>query len=69
MVRSYVVTFSFVILRVGVNFLNAFDIGPRTQRADSMIWFSFTVPLLLAEAVLQGAKILSTRLTKRATRD
>lgn len=67
MIRSYVVTFSFVVLRIGVNILDALDIGPKAQRIDSMTWFSFAVPLLLAEAVLQGTKIFSTGAARKTS--
>ena len=59
MIRSYVVTFAFVIFR-------AFDtiIGSRMPLADHIgvsAWFCWSVPLLLNEAVLQGRKILRVR--------
>jgi uncharacterized membrane protein len=60
MIRSYVVTFSFVVLRLGLNLLNALDIGPAAQRGDAMTWFSLTVPLLFAEVIMQGRKIFVT---------
>jgi uncharacterized membrane protein len=59
MIRSYVVTFSFVVLRLGGNVLTFLDIGPAAQRADAMIWFSFSVPLLLSEGLVQGRKIVA----------
>ena len=59
MIRSYVVTFSFVVLRLGLNLLTFLDIGPPDQRVPSLTWFSFAVPLLLTEAILQGRQILA----------
>jgi hypothetical protein len=61
MIRSYVVTFAFVSARIGVglgvvggiaDFNTAFAIG---------MWTSWTVPLLVTEAILQGRKILAVR--------
>jgi hypothetical protein len=59
MIRSYVVTFAFVIFR-------AFDtmIAARMPLLDHIgisAWFCWSVPLLLNEAVLQGRKILRVR--------
>ena len=59
MIRSYVVTFAFVIFR-------AFDtlIGSRMPLLDHIgisAWFCWSVPLLLNEVVLQGRKILRVR--------
>jgi hypothetical protein len=61
MIRSYVVTFAFVSARIGVglgvvggiaDFNTAFAIG---------MWTSWTVPLLVTEAIIQGRKILAVR--------
>jgi hypothetical protein len=59
MIRSYVVTFAFVIFR-------AFDtvIGSRMALVEHIgisAWFCWSVPLLLNELVLQGRKILRVR--------
>ena len=59
MIRSYVVTFAFVIFR-------AFDtmIASRMPLLDHIgisAWFCWSVPLLLNELVLQGRKILRVR--------
>jgi hypothetical protein len=59
MIRSYVVTFAFVIFR-------AFDtvIGSRMPLLDHIgisAWFCWSVPLFLNEVVLQGRKILRVR--------
>jgi len=60
MIRSYVVTFAFVIFR-------AFDtmIASRMPLLDHIgisAWFCWSVPLLLNEVVLQGRKILRVNL-------
>ena len=59
MIRSYVVTFAFVIFR-------AFDtlIETRMPLVDHIgisAWFCWSIPLLLNEAVLQGRKILRVK--------
>jgi hypothetical protein len=59
MIRSYVVTFAFVIFR-------AFDtlIASRMPLLDHIgisAWFCWSVPLLVNEAVLQGRKILRVK--------
>jgi len=59
MIRSYVVTFAFVIFR-------AFDtmIASRMPLLDHIgvsAWFCWSVPLLVNEVVLQGRKILRVR--------
>ena len=59
MIRSYVVTFAFVVFR-------AFDtlIESRMPLLDHIgisAWFCWSVPLLLNEAVLQGRKILAVK--------
>jgi hypothetical protein len=59
MIRSYVVTFAFVIFR-------AFDtvIASRMSLVEHIgisAWFCWSVPLLLNELVLQGRKILRVR--------
>jgi hypothetical protein len=61
MIRSYVVTFAFVVFR-------AFDtmIASRMPLLDHLgisAWFCWSVPLLLNEVVLQGRKILRVRPT------
>ena len=62
MIRSYVVTFAFVIFR-------AFDtmIASRMPLLDHIgisAWFCWSVPLLLNEVVLQGRKILASERTR-----
>ncbi len=57
-VRSYVVTFGFVTFRVFLGVGRMFEWADPTEIAIGAAWISWTVPLLLAEAVLQGRKIL-----------
>jgi len=52
MIRSYVVTFAFVVFRLGED-LNVYGgLGPSTQ-AVMLAWIAWTVPLLFTEVVLQ----------------
>jgi hypothetical protein len=59
MVRSYVVTFAFVWFRVLLVALEAAGVGTVPERLGAAGWFCWAVPLLVAEAVLQGRKILA----------
>jgi hypothetical protein len=59
MIRSYVVTFAFVIFRVVFPALEAAGIGTVQEQLATAAWVSWTVPLLLTEVVLQGRKILA----------
>jgi hypothetical protein len=52
MIRSYVVTFAFVLFRLGED-LNVYgSLGPELQ-AVMLAWVAWVVPLLMAEVVLQ----------------
>ena len=52
MIRSYVVTFAFVVFRLGED-LNVYGgLGPSAQ-AVMLAWIAWTVPLLFTEVVLQ----------------
>lgn len=59
MIRSYVVTFAFVTFRLLVGALQAADVGTLREQLAAASWFSWAVPLLCAEAMLQGRKIVS----------
>jgi hypothetical protein len=61
MMRSYVVTFAFVIFRIGDLTMGGLGLGERLQNLTFMAWVSWAVPLLITEAVLQGRKILAVR--------
>ena len=56
MLRSYVVTFAFVWFRVLSSVLQASEIGTVQERIALASWFCWAVPLLVAEAVIQGEK-------------
>ena len=57
MVRSYVVTFAFVTFRVLWLGLQAAGVGTLQEQLAVSAWFCWAVPLLVAEAVLQGRRI------------
>lgn len=61
MIRSYIVTFGFVLFRLTVDVLETAHIGTMTERLTAASWLCWTVPLLIAEGVLQGRKVLGRR--------
>ena len=61
MIRSYVVTFAFVLFRIGSVSLEALEIGTREQQLSVMAWSCWAVPLLVNELIMQGRKILAVR--------
>src|SRR5262249_48854483 len=60
MIRSYVVTFSFVFFEVILQILDLAKLGTTTERLIVASWLSWSVPLLIAEAILQGRKMFSS---------
>ena len=61
MIRSYVLTFAFVVFRLGVDALGYLEIGDRATNGTTMAWVCWAVPLLLTEMTLQGRKMFATR--------
>jgi len=61
MVRSYTVTFGFVMFRVFYEFFDAMEIGTMVERMTAASWLAWSVPLFITEAVMQGRKIFSKR--------
>jgi hypothetical protein len=61
MIRSYVVTFAFVIFRLIDPALRATGLGTPAEQLTVAAWASWAVPLLLTEVVLQGRKVLAAR--------
>ncbi len=53
MVRSYVVTFAFVTFRILYDYPPLNSLKPDSDRAVTMIWACWTLPLLATEVVLQ----------------
>jgi hypothetical protein len=59
MIRSYVVTTAFITFRLFFNALGYIGVGTRLERATAMAWFCWAVPLLIAEAIIQGKKMVT----------
>ena len=59
MIRSYVLTFAFVIFRLLQPLLQ--NIGTIPEQLAAAGWLCWTMPLLTTELVLQGRKILRVR--------
>jgi hypothetical protein len=59
MIRSYVVTFAFVIFRFIQPMMQ--NIGTVPEQLAAAGWLCWTIPLLTTELVLQGRKILRVR--------
>jgi hypothetical protein len=57
MIRSYVVTFSFVTFRLVTDVLAYFGLGEQMVNYTLMAWAAWALPLLVTEAVIQGRKI------------
>jgi hypothetical protein len=57
MIRSYVVTLSFVVFRAIVAGLGAFGVGAFAERATFAAWACWAVPLVLLELCLQWRKL------------
>lgn len=56
MIRSYVVTFAFVIFRWFVDVPVIADLGTFIERAPTVIWVSWVIPLFVTEIILQCNK-------------
>lgn len=61
MIRSYVVTFAFVVFRMVFPALQAAKIGTTFEQLAIAAWACWTIPLLVTELVLQGRKILAVK--------
>lgn len=61
MIRSYVVTFGFVFFRMLFSALEAAEVGTLPERLAASAWFCWSLPLVVAEAFLQGRKIFHPR--------
>lgn len=55
MIRSYIVTFAFVTFRILNDYIMA-DLGSFVERAPSLIWISWSIPLIVAEVFIQWSK-------------
>jgi hypothetical protein len=61
MIRSYVVTNSFVAFGGLMFVLEGVGVGTLNERITIASWFCWAIPLLVTEAWLQGKKILAVR--------
>jgi uncharacterized membrane protein len=59
MIRSYVLTFAFVLFRLLQPMLQ--NVGTVPEQLAAAGWICWTIPLLTTEVVLQGRKILRVR--------
>ena len=59
MIRSYVLTFAFVLFRLVQPMLQ--DFGTITEQLAAAGWLCWTIPLLTTELMLQGRKIMRVR--------
>lgn len=57
MIRSYVVTFGFVMFRFLLDGMNFLKIGTIEERVSAVSWMCWAIPLLICELILQGRKI------------
>jgi hypothetical protein len=67
MIRSYVLTFTFVSFHMVVGILNYFEMGHRTEHINVASWLSWVVPLFLTEAIIQGRKIFAEKTAAAST--
>jgi hypothetical protein len=56
MIRSYVVTFAFVVFRIFAAVTESMGIGTPVERVSAAAWFCWAVPLAIAEPILQWRK-------------
>ena len=61
MIRSYVVTFSFVTYRLFAVMIGPLQLGTYAELNIVLAWGSWALPLLFTEAILQGKKVLLVR--------
>jgi len=59
MVRSYVLTYGFVTFRMFTLILQTVGVGTMLDQMTAASWFSWSVPLLVTECIIQGRKIFS----------
>ena len=59
MIRSYVVTFGFIFMRLTTEILDTIDVGTITERLVFASWICWSLPLCFTEAFLQGRKVFA----------
>jgi hypothetical protein len=60
-IRSYVVTFAFVTFRILEFGLDLAKVGTLVERMTAASWLSWSVPLFITEAILQGQKLFARK--------
>ena len=65
MIRSYVVTFGFVVFRLGSDWFLASGTAPRAQVSGTMAWLCWAGPLLVTEVALQARRLTTTARAQR----
>ena len=60
-IRSYVLTFGFVMLRLTTDILEMANIGTLSERLTFSAWVSWSVPLLFVECVLQVKRLFAPK--------
>jgi uncharacterized membrane protein len=69
MIRSYVLTFGFVALRIADVIFDIAKIGTIMERKATAGWLAWAVPLLITELILQGRKIFARPVSEAPTPD
>ncbi len=61
MIRSYIVTFGFITFRITAAIFDIAGLGSLMDQLTVASWFCWSVPLVVAEAVIQGRKIFRNK--------
>lgn len=61
MVRSYLITFGFVLFRLTTDILEMSNVGTMAERLAFSSWACWTIPLLVVEGAIQGRKLWAPR--------
>jgi uncharacterized membrane protein YozB (DUF420 family) len=61
MIRSYVVTFAFVTFRLLNQVLGAWHVMTDDERASTLAWSCWAIPLLVTEVVIQSRSLLKAK--------
>ena len=59
LIRSYVLTFAFVLYRFGCELFNFWGHGTFLEQMSAACWLSWSIPMVITEAFLQGRKVLA----------
>ena len=58
MIRCYMITLAFVVFRVAIDVLSYYQVTNEPDIVALSSWLSWTLPICITEAVLQGKKII-----------